>query len=804
MEWILSGRPRDRDNPQYIAYKAAKREFKHAQAHAIEMIQTNFYSDLDASSNCDMRLFWSLVNTKRKKKRNAITHLLTDNGTSTNPDEIADIFRNYFSNVFEPNNSNAYDNMFKETVEQKVTEFLRSDDHEVNDTLCCEVGSDQLYAIIRTLSKRKAPGDDQIVNEHIQCGGSVLMSYLAKLYNMMITQEYVPKGMKTGIIIPIYKLGKQRHVPESYRPITLLSVIYKIFEKIIYDRLQQWCQCNDKRFPCPQQNAYQKLLGATTVSFNLQETVAHNRELSSDTFAAFLDTSKAFDNVWHYGLFTKLWDFGIRGRILRLLIECYTGLESRVSVNGVTSSVFPVKQGVRQGGVMSTWLYLLYVEDLSEYLQSSQLGSQVGNIRCGNPTLADDIALLCPNISGIEAMLKIAYDYSIKWRFSYNPDKCKLVHFTRNMHSNTRPVKFGDGFITCHDSATHVGIQLNKSLKCNDAITQRCDKGRSSIFSILSIDSISGNVNPITLSSIMSKVCIPVTLYGCELWHNMTSADTYKIEKIIRLAAKSCQNLHIRTRTDMALSMIGWLPAAALIAKRKLHFLQRLCTMPTELLCKQIFTFRLHLYFVKGCTGQLGFIPDICKLLIKYRLMDFLTGFLQHATFPTKQQWKNMVHANVSAYHNSIWLEHIGSDHEFELFRHLHTTTLHPASVWKMIDSKENLQSALVVAKVWTAVPNNMQIKCSKCDTLCNDIYMHLICRCQFYDQLRSSTFAGLHRILSTDAYSDLLDRHVEVCMYGLLGSKTFLDRLDADLCKSYLQATFTFVRKVITLYHRQ
>ncbi len=84
VEWILSGRPRDRDNPQYIAYKAAKREFKHAQAHAIEMIQTNFYSDLDASSNCDMRLFWSLVNTKRKKKRNAITHLLTDNGTSTN------------------------------------------------------------------------------------------------------------------------------------------------------------------------------------------------------------------------------------------------------------------------------------------------------------------------------------------------------------------------------------------------------------------------------------------------------------------------------------------------------------------------------------------------------------------------------------------------------------------------------------------------------------------------------------------------------------------------------------------------
>ncbi len=265
-------------------------------------------------------------------------------------------------------------------------------------------------------------------------------------------------------------------------------------------------------------------------------------------------------------------------------------------------------------------------------------------------------------------MLEIAYKYSVRWRYSYNTEKCKVVHFTNTTRHNRQPIQFGNTRIHCHNVVAHVGTLLNNTLKCNDSIKQRCTKGRSSIFAVLAIENISGNVNPITLSSIMSRVCLPVTLYGCELWHTMNNNDIDSVERIIRLAAKTSQNLPVRMRTDMALSMIGWLPAIAHVDTRKLLFLQRLCTIPTSLLCKLIFNFRLNLYFVKGCTGQLGFIPDICRILVKYRLMPYMTTYLNSATFPSKAQWKSFVKRRVNSFHNSAWLDRTSQDSDFETF----------------------------------------------------------------------------------------------------------------------------------------
>ena len=133
----------------------------------------------------------------------------------------------------------------------------------------------------------------------------------------MIEHEIIPDECKVGIIIPIHKPGKSRDSPDSYRPITLISAIYKFFERVFLTRLQHYVTIENKAYPNAQQNAYQKHLGSLTVSFNLQETVAHNTELHSDTYVASLDSSKAFDHVWHDGLYSKHHDFGISGKALK-------------------------------------------------------------------------------------------------------------------------------------------------------------------------------------------------------------------------------------------------------------------------------------------------------------------------------------------------------------------------------------------------------------------------------------------------------------------------------------------------------
>ena len=150
-------------------------------------------------------------------------------------------------------------------------------------------------------------------------------------------------------------------------------------------------------------------------------------------------------------------------------------------------------------------------------------------------------------------------------------------------------------------------------------------------------------MSPSTLASLVEKICFPIVLYGAELWHNMSSADIYKLEKFIRLAAKSIQRFPSRTRTDMALGMLGWLPMMSYVEQRKLSFLQNLCTMPPTLLPRKVFDLRLNLFVLRENKNQSGFIPDIWKVLQKYRLEEYLLSYLATSLFPTKGTWKTIV-----------------------------------------------------------------------------------------------------------------------------------------------------------------
>ena len=165
-------------------------------------------------------------------------------------------------------------------------------------------------------------------------------------------------------------------------------------------------------------------MGSITASFNLQETIAHNTELGSNCYVAFLDAAKAFDNVWHDGLFLKLFEYGIKSKPLNLIMDSYKDMSGYTLVNGVKSATFPVMQGVRQGCITSTWYFLLYIDGLLKKLEESGTGSTIGSLKSGNPTLADDIVLITPNVKALEKALKIVHEYSKQWRIISNMGKC--------------------------------------------------------------------------------------------------------------------------------------------------------------------------------------------------------------------------------------------------------------------------------------------------------------------------------------------------------------------------------------------
>ena len=111
--------------------------------------------------------------------------------------------------------------------------------------------------------------------------------------------------------------------PSSYRPVSLLSSMYKLFERILDKRIVSHLSCIKDNFPNRQQHGFRRGHSCITAAFSLQESISHNLSLGSSVYTAFLDTNQAFDCVWHTGLFLKLYQLGITGKVWRLIVNSY-------------------------------------------------------------------------------------------------------------------------------------------------------------------------------------------------------------------------------------------------------------------------------------------------------------------------------------------------------------------------------------------------------------------------------------------------------------------------------------------------
>ena len=149
------------------------------------------------------------------------------------------------------------------------------------------------------------------------------------------------------------------------------------------------------------------------------------------TFVAFLDLRKAFDTVWRDGLWKKLWDCQIRGKMWRLLRSMYRCTSFRVRVGSSLSKEVPSNQGVFQGAVESPTLFDIYVNDLLRELRASKIGLRFGKAWLGALAYAYDIVLLAESMEDLQKLLELSRTYMSKWRLRPNVGKCAWMKVQR-------------------------------------------------------------------------------------------------------------------------------------------------------------------------------------------------------------------------------------------------------------------------------------------------------------------------------------------------------------------------------------
>ena len=217
---------------------------------------------------------------------------------------------------------------------------------------------------------------------------------------------------------------KDKCNPSNYRGISLLSSLSKLFEKLLLLRLN-----NVSTSLNPLQGGFRRGFSCLHTAFIFQEAVAAIREQKKKAFVAFLDAHKAFDTVWHSGLMIKLHQWKIPMYIWHLLYTWYNCQSSSVLWNSSTSRQFSIKQGVRQGAILSPLLYSIYVDELLAKLTASGLGISISGVYCGAPMYADDLALISDSAAELKLMLNIVDSYSSYWRYSINAQKSAILVF---------------------------------------------------------------------------------------------------------------------------------------------------------------------------------------------------------------------------------------------------------------------------------------------------------------------------------------------------------------------------------------
>ena len=219
----------------------------------------------------------------------------------------------------------------------------------------------EVHYILSTLDVNKSGDIYGISPRLLKTARSELAGNLTLLFNMSLRTGVFPDILKIANIIPIYKDGSRLN-PANYRPISLLPIIGKILEKIIYTRLYKFME--KYKIINKQQYGFQKNKSTEHALIDIHEHILQSIEHKETPCCVFLDFAKAFDTVNHTILLRKLEHYGIRG-VANNLLESYLGNRKQfVSVGGSTSDVELVQHGVPQGSILGPLLFLIYINDI--------------------------------------------------------------------------------------------------------------------------------------------------------------------------------------------------------------------------------------------------------------------------------------------------------------------------------------------------------------------------------------------------------------------------------------------------------
>lgn len=494
--WIEEGRPTEgwaADERRNLR-KQFKKALIHSQRNTEQEAMDNI---VNKAKNKQFKKFWTKSNELLKPKRNNVGRI----DDSDNAKEIANKFRDIFCDISGIDTPKSYTSLPYDKDEVIVEE------------------SDVDFAM-KSMKSGKSPGHDNLSIEHFKNAGVYPKKLLSKLFNLILSHNFLPENMTKTIITPIPKSSQLDLTTSSnYRPISLSTIIARLLEKVILQKIQNNLITNDS------QMGFKSELTTDYAIYTAKQTIQRYLRNKTTTYACFLDLSKAFDKVDHKRLWEKLQKRNVPYSIINLLNIWHIKQTNFVKWNDEMSKAMYLRTGLRQGGCMSPVLFSVYMDELSQQLSSSRVGCHLGDVPANHVCYADDMVLLSPSVKGLRKLIKLCESYAEDHNMTYNAKKTEFMVFRwGGTEHNILPVKINGTTLTQAHKVKYLGHIIKSDLTDDDDI-ERQRRSISIISNMLArkFFKCSADVKKILFNAFCTN------LYTCQLWTNYRLSTLNKL-----------------------------------------------------------------------------------------------------------------------------------------------------------------------------------------------------------------------------------------------------------------------------------
>ena len=282
----------------------------------------------------------------------------------------------------------------------------------------------EVSAAIEKLKEGKAVGLDNVPNEFYRNCPVYVKVFLSLMLNSFLIHEFVPETITEAKIMPLLKDKLlDFSSSENYRPITISTSISKVFEIILFARMKDKLVCKDNQF------GYKTRTSTDVCIFTFKETVRYYLLQNTPVFVCFLDVKSAFDKLSHWKLYEKLVSQAIPKKIINIIKFWNSNQRLCVAWGDHLSYRFYMTNGIRQGSLVSPFLYNFYVDILSVMLNESGVGCCIGAETLNNLSWADDLVVMAPSAVALSEMLQLCDKFAEDHLMTFNTKKTKCMLF---------------------------------------------------------------------------------------------------------------------------------------------------------------------------------------------------------------------------------------------------------------------------------------------------------------------------------------------------------------------------------------